>query len=123
MQLLSSSNAELARNVAYLSTIIDLVIITMCSCELPFRGHNEGIESNNRGNFHELFQFTQRHAPSLQQQMGGNAQYTSHTTTDAIITLLFDVVMEAIRSEMGTGKPYAILADETKSVAKREMVW
>uniref|UniRef100_A0A3P8QGE1 HAT C-terminal dimerisation domain-containing protein n=1 Tax=Astatotilapia calliptera TaxID=8154 RepID=A0A3P8QGE1_ASTCA len=82
---------------------------------LPFRGHDEGEDSPNRGNFlacmellKEFDAFLQKHNPP------SNAQYISPTSQNDMIDCCAQEVTSVIVSEMTKSKVYSIMVDEAR---------
>nr|XP_023880237.1 uncharacterized protein LOC111992595 [Quercus suber] len=90
-----------------------------------FRGHDESLDSKNRGNFIELIKFTStfndKVASVVLENAPGNAKYTSPTIQKEILHILASNVRNAIREEIGDAK-FCILVDEARDESKREQM-
>nr|XP_023929395.1 uncharacterized protein LOC112040733 [Quercus suber] len=90
-----------------------------------FRGHDESLDSKNRGNFIELIKFTStfndKIASVVLENAPGNAKYTSPTIQKKILHILASNVRNAIREEIGDAK-FCILVDEARDESKREQM-
>nr|XP_023870530.1 E3 SUMO-protein ligase KIAA1586-like [Quercus suber] len=90
-----------------------------------FRGHDESLDSKNRGNFIELVKFTStfndKVASVVLENAPGNAKYTSPTIQKEILHILASNVRNAIREEIGNAK-FCILVDEARDESKREQM-
>ena len=87
-----------------------------------FRGHDESLDSKNKGNFIELIKFTstfnEKIANVVLENASGNAKYTSPTIQKKILHILVSNVRNAIREEIGDAK-FCILVDEARDELKR----
>ncbi|KAK4558185.1 hypothetical protein RGQ29_007800 [Quercus rubra] len=90
-----------------------------------FRGHDESLDSKNRGNFIELIKFTStfndKVASVVLENAPGNAKYTSPTIQKEILHILASNVQNAIREEIVDAK-FCILVDESQDESKREQM-
>ena len=90
-----------------------------------FRGHDESLDSKNRGNFIELVKFTSTFNDKLAnvvlENASWNAKYTSPTIQKEILHVLASNVWNAIREEIGDAK-FCILVDEARDESKREQM-
>ncbi|XP_030949843.1 zinc finger MYM-type protein 1-like, partial [Quercus lobata] len=90
-----------------------------------FRGHDESLDSKNRGNFIELIKltstFNDKVASVVLENASGNAKYTSPTIQKEILHILANNVRNAIREEIGDAK-FCILIDEARDELKREQM-
>ncbi|KAL4637784.1 hypothetical protein ACB092_03G100900 [Castanea dentata] len=90
-----------------------------------FRGHDESLDSKNRGNFIELIKrtstFNENVARVVLENASRNAKYTSPTIQKEILHILASKVRNAIREEIGDAK-FCILFDEARDESKREQM-
>ena len=90
-----------------------------------FRGHDESLDSKNRGNFIELIIFTStfndKVVSVVLENTPQNAKYTSPTIQKEILHILASKVQNAIREEIGDEK-FCILIDEAQDELKREQM-
>jgi hypothetical protein len=90
-----------------------------------FRGHDEIVQSKNKGNFLEILslfaEFNPETASVILENAPQNAKYTSPDIQKKILSIFAMKVMKHIREEIGDPKFY-ILVDETCDVAKREQM-
>ncbi|KAK4605151.1 hypothetical protein RGQ29_013284 [Quercus rubra] len=90
-----------------------------------FRGHDESLDSKNRGNFIELIKFTStfndKVASVVLENAPGNAKYTLPTIQKEILHILANNVQNAIREEIGDAK-FCILVDEARDESKKEQM-
>ena len=78
-----------------------------------FRGHDDSLDSKNRGNFIELIKFTStfndKVASVVLENALGNVKYTSPTIQKEILHILTSNVRNAIREEIGDAKFASLL--------------
>nr|XP_023876407.1 zinc finger protein 862-like [Quercus suber] len=90
-----------------------------------FKGHDESLDSKNRGNFIELIKFTStfndKVASVVLKNAQGKAKYTSPTIQKEILHILASNVRNAIYEEIGDAK-FCILVDEAWDESKREQM-
>ncbi|XP_074592442.1 uncharacterized protein LOC141848299 [Curcuma longa] len=90
-----------------------------------FRGHNESIQSRNRGNFLQLVKLLAEFNPKVEKVVMknalGNSKYTSPDIQKEILSIYAVAVRKHIRDEIGDFK-FSIIVDETCDVAKREQM-
>jgi hypothetical protein len=88
-----------------------------------FRGHNEGLDSKNCGNFLELIKvvsyFNEDVAKIVLENAPQNAKYTSHYVQKDILHVLAKRVRDVIREEIGDSK-FCIIVDEARDEFMRE---
>jgi hypothetical protein len=90
-----------------------------------FRGHDEGPDSKNRGNFLELIKvvsnFNEDVAKVVLENAPQNIKYTSHHVQKDILHVLAKRVRDAIREEIGDSK-FCIIVDEARDESMREQM-
>jgi hypothetical protein len=116
------TSKEKLRNRLRLKTSIDCVrYLTAQGC--AFRGHDEVLNSKNRGNFLELIKLVSTYnkdvADVVLENAPGNAKYTSHHVQKDILHVLAKRVRDAIREEISNSK-FCIIVDEARDESKRE---
>ena len=93
--------------------------------EIALRGHREGCNSLNRGNFLELLNLIGKHNPIVHQQLEcgpRNATYTSTDMQSTLLRLMASNVTSKICSSVKRAGVYSVLADETKDCSKVEQL-
>ncbi|XP_074296855.1 uncharacterized protein LOC141627511 [Silene latifolia] len=92
---------------------------------LPFRGHNESEESNNRGNYIELLKVAGFLSPDIKKVMmkkrSGNLQLTSPGIQKDIVNAISLETLKVIFEELGDDF-FAILVDESSDVSYKEQM-
>ncbi|XP_075665649.1 uncharacterized protein LOC142635363 [Castanea sativa] len=118
------TSKEIENNRLWLKTSIECARwIAFQAC--AFRGHDESLDSKNRGNFIELIKhtstFNENVARVVLENAPQNAKYTSPTIQKEILHILASKVRNAIREEIGYVK-FCILVDEARDESKREQM-
>ncbi|KAL5844084.1 hypothetical protein ACOSQ4_010042 [Xanthoceras sorbifolium] len=115
---------ETLQNRLRLRTSLETVkLLAMQGC--AFRGHDESIDSTNRGNFIEIIKLQAR----VNSEMAGivlenapqNAKYTSPRIQKELLNILANEVRAKIREEVGDAK-FCILVDEAVDESNREQM-
>ena len=112
---------QVRRNHHYLKIIAEVILF--CSLqEISLRGHHEGKESNNKGNFFEMLQLVARHDDDVQKQIQlgpKNATYTSPDTQNAVLQVMGNMVRSYTSNAIQKVGYFSVLADETKDISKK----
>ncbi|KAL7586576.1 hypothetical protein Lser_V15G38314 [Lactuca serriola] len=97
--------------------------ITFQACAL--RGHDEGPDSKNQGNFLELIKLLASYNKTIDdvvlENAPQNAKYTSPDIQKEILRVLATNVQKAIRDEIGTAK-FCLIVDESQDESKKEQM-
>lgn len=88
---------------------------------LAFRGHNEMITSNNRGNYLELLE-TFADDKLLVRLRSRYGHYTSPSYQNDLLKVLAECTKQNILNKMTVLGAFAILVDETKDASKKEQL-
>ncbi|XP_052165077.1 uncharacterized protein LOC127782046 [Oryza glaberrima] len=107
-----------------LTTTIDSIRwLTFQGC--PFRGHDEPLDSINRGNFLEIDKLLASYNKEVKEVVlenaPKNAKYTSSEVQKEILSIVARKVQKSIREEIGTSK-FCIMADEARDESKKEQM-
>ncbi|XP_073032478.1 uncharacterized protein [Primulina eburnea] len=90
-----------------------------------FRGHDESVDSHNRGNFIELVKFQgelcKEIGDIILDKASKNAKYTSPSIQQEILKIIADLVRSKIRDEVGDAK-FCILVDEATDESHRSQM-
>ena len=118
------TSQAIVNNRLRLKTSIDCIrYLTFQGC--TFRGHDEGPDSKNRGNFSEIIKLISNYreyvANVVLEKAPGNANYTSPQIQKEILGLLSFRVQRAIREEIDDAK-YYIIIDEAHDESRKEQV-
>lgn len=121
----SAAHRELVlENRHYIATLAEVLLLTGIQ-KIAQRGHDESVESFNRGNFVEFLQVIAKHDPRLQKKievLPKNAKYTHPKIQNEIINVMANLVIENISREVNEAGCYALMADETKDISKTEQI-
>ena len=118
--LYSNRKEAIAENRLHIVTLAK-VACALARQGLPFRGHDEHDDSHNRGNFIEILEMMTEGNPDLQQKL--KRRYGSYLSPDyqnSLISILADLLREQTRCSIK--KYWAICADETKDLSKKEQL-
>ena len=111
-------------NMLRLKTTLD-AIRWLTFQSLAFRGHDEGVNSRNWGNFIELVKLLATYNDDIAKVVLENApkhaKYTAGSIQKEILQILANKVREKIREEIGDSK-YCILVDEAKDESRKEQM-
>lgn len=121
-QMIASANArEIVERREYLRRTV--AVTSMLGRQgLPFRGHDEGEDSTNRGNFLACMELLKEFDPFLQtHNPPSNAQYISPTSQNDMIDCCAQEVTSVTVSEMTKSKIYAIMADEARDEKSEQL--
>jgi hypothetical protein len=90
-------------------------VIFLGQKELPFRGHDEGKESLNRGNYHELLSLLSNYDADLRNYLATATVFTgtSGKIQNDILNAVADVLNDAIKKEIDQTNFVAVMVDET----------
>ena len=114
----------ISKNRAYVVSLMEAVLY--CSEQgIAFRGHEEGDDSLNSGNFKTLMQLLSRHSEAVShrfEQHSKSAVWLSPALQNEIINFLADQVRGFIQQEIQQAKYFIVLADESKDISKREQL-
>lgn len=100
-------------------------ILYCCQQGIALRGHDEGQESLNPGNFLSLITLLSRHSPEVQRRLresSSSATWLSPMFQNEIIDFFSEQVRCFIKCEVHDAKYFTVLADETKDISKQEQL-
>lgn len=90
---------------------------------LSFRGHNEGEESDNRGNFKELLFSFSKFDSTLKEKLSHRyGNYCSAEYQNDLITVFQNRIQQNIVEEVKAAVYFAVMADETKDLSRKEQL-
>ncbi|XP_073138186.1 uncharacterized protein [Henckelia pumila] len=122
-RLEKQSSEQIERNRLLLKVSIESVkFLAMKGC--AFRGHDESVDSKNRGNYMELITLLGRMNPKIGivlEKAAKNAKYTSPEIQREILKIIADTVRDKIREEIGESK-FCILVDEVIDESNKEQM-
>jgi hypothetical protein len=118
-----TSEQKLNNRLRLKTSINCIRYLTSQGCAL--RGHDEGPDSKNRGNFLELIELVfldnEKVAKIVLEKTPQNAKQTSHHIEKDILHVLAKRVRNAIREEIGDSK-FCIIVDEARDESKKEQM-
>lgn len=113
------------KNREHIKVVLD-VLLFCAKQNIPLRGHRETDEAVNRGNVIELFKFVSQFDPQIEQrlaQIPKNATMLSPEVQNDLLEAAATLLLRNIKSEINNNSAfYAIIADEYKDQAKRELL-
>ncbi|KAM6582276.1 hypothetical protein CsatB_009281 [Cannabis sativa] len=120
----AQSSKQILKNRLQVRTSIDVVRwLAFQGC--AFRGHDETLESKNRGNFLEMVKLLASYDENVKQVVLENApksaKYTSPKIQKEILEVLANKVRNKIREDVGNSK-FCIIVDEARDESKREQM-
>lgn len=114
--------AEIEENRAHVKAILRAISF-LGRQGLAFRGHDESIESGNRGNLKELLETFAEENPNLKEKLIRRyGHYTSPDYQNDMIDVFGNKIQSTIIKEIQTAKYFSLLADETKDLSKSEQL-
>ena len=114
-QLMQLANKEIECNRKVLERLLDIVLY-LAKQNLPFRGHNESANSENKGNFFELVKLLAKYDVALATHLSSgkrNQLYLSSHIQNDFIQSIGECILKEIVSQI---KYYSIMADTTTDV-------
>ncbi|CAH1110586.1 unnamed protein product [Psylliodes chrysocephalus] len=115
---------EIVKNNRYIvSTLIDAVCY-LAKQELPFRGHFEGDDSDNRGNYRELLTLIAKKDQKFCQHLETSTVFSgvSSDIQNDIIEAISTFVMDEIKSEIAGASFVAVILDESTDVSNQSQL-
>ncbi|XP_076372827.1 uncharacterized protein LOC143257672 [Tachypleus tridentatus] len=103
--------------------VIDALLYTVCQKEAQ-RGHREGSQSDNKGNFLELLDMISRYDEIVKKKLSGpgNAKYMHHDIQNELLDIIAGMIRKDISKEVMEAEHFALMVDETKDVNKQEQL-
>ncbi|XP_076348002.1 zinc finger MYM-type protein 1-like [Tachypleus tridentatus] len=102
----------------YIRAMIDALLYTACQNKAQ-RGHREGSQSDNRGNFLELLDMISRYDEIVKNKLSGpdNAKYMHHDIKSELLDIIAGMIRKNISKEVMETEHFALIVDETKDAA------
>ena len=116
-------NETVEKNRNILKRFIDAICF-LGTHELPFRGHSEKVDSDNRGNYVDLLQLLSLYDPTLKAHLDTSTIFrgTSKHIQNDLISSVHAVVQTKIKEEIKNAKYVAILLDETSDISNKSQL-
>lgn len=111
---------QVLENRHYLKTVISVLRLTALQ-NAAQRGHDERLESLNRGNFLEILELVGKHDEIVSKRLDAgpqNAKYTHSSIQNALIEIMGELISEEITEEVLLAQHFSIICDETKDLSK-----
>ncbi|KAJ8027289.1 Zinc finger MYM-type protein 1 [Holothuria leucospilota] len=122
---ISRRRKTVLKNREVLSHLFDLSIL-VARLGLPFRGHDESSDSNNKGVFRELLEHQARNGDAVLrehlQNASLNCNYLSHQVQNEIIDAIGSAVHEEVVRRVISAGMYSVMMDETTDISNQEQV-
>ena len=120
---LSRHNKQVSANREFLKRLIDIVTF-LGTHEISFRGHDEKVSSDYRGNYIDFIYFTASIDARMKMFLDHNNIFkgTSATIQNDIIKSVSSVIQERIRNEIQNSDFVSIQVDETSDLSNREFL-
>ena len=118
----SAYRQQVKKNREYLKIIIETLMF-LAKHNIPIRGHDESLQSTNRGNFLDLLNLRSRDNPLLQEFLTRkNYPYTSPALQNQLIDIIGNSVRSKIIERCISSKYFSIIIDETMDISHMEQV-
>lgn len=116
---------EIRREISWwrqvLMRVVD-VTLTLASSNMPFRGHDESINSNNPGIFLSIITLLSKYDPVLQNLLENKKKnsvtYLSPTIQNEIINILGNAVKKSVLKKIKSAPFFSIIVDTTQDISK-----
>lgn len=94
------------------------VIVYLTKQGMPLRGHDESVDSRNRGNFLELIEVVAKYEPELKEHLKKHQKtsYISPSSQNELITVIgHECIRSKLVSEISSSKFFSLICDEASS--------
>lgn len=120
-QLDSANEKEIKERREYVSRVV-AVTKFLGKQNIPFRGHDEGISSDNQGNFLECMKLLKEFDSFLQSYSApSHSTYLSPTSQNDIIQCCTQEITAAIASEIKEAGMFSVMADEARDGSTEQL--
>jgi hypothetical protein len=121
--LSSAHTKKVQTNRKYLKFIIETILF-LGKQNLAFRGHDESLDSFNRGNFLELLELRSKLMDEEIRTLMKSAvhSYKSAQVQNEIIECIKNEMLHEIVKEVNEASAYSIICDETTDISSREQL-
>lgn len=118
-------SALVMENRKFMKAVVDSLRFTACQ-GIAQRGHREGEESHNLGNFCELLHVIAKFDQTVDKKLAtkpSNAKYTHHVIqNNKIFAVMAEMIRMKINDEVRDAECFAFLVDESKDTSKKEQI-
>ena len=123
-QLNTQHKKVIGDNRHHLKSIIETILV--CARQnVALRGHNEGSDSSNAGNFIYFLNLLGKHDKIVHDHLTSapkNAKYTSPDIQNDLIKIMVETIRKKISDEINEAGFYSLIVDETKDIGKAEQL-
>lgn len=125
-QLIICANREVANNREVVRTVIE-VLIFAARQNISLRGHNENVQSLNRGNFLELLKVIGRHSAPVMMHLekinksnNNRLTFMSSKSQEKLLSILGEMVRAQILKDVKNACHFAVIIDTTTDISNQE---
>ena len=116
---------QITRNRNIVGRLFDVTRL-IAKLGMPFRGHRENANSQNKGLYRELVEFIAAAGDEVLnnhlQNTAGNATYLSPTIQNEMIDIIGKSILETVVSKVKEAGIFSVLMDETTDASHQEQV-
>ena len=120
----SVCSQQIRHNRHYIKTIAK--VLYLCAMQdLALRGHREGEDSQNPGNFLKILELIGNHDSVVGEKLWNgpqNATYTSPEVQNSVLQIMGEMLRSQICVEIKKARVFSLLVDETKDASKIEQL-
>ena len=125
-QLGESQRSQIRENREYLTALLDAILI-LCKQDLALRGHREGKESENKGNFLELLDLLSKRDLDFKKRYEsrpGNASYTHPEIQNKLTDASAQAILCKNKGELSDSEAehWAPMVDEMQDCSCKELM-
>lgn len=122
-ELISSAHAkQVSENRHYIMQVAKVLCLTGRQ-KIALRGHDEGPESLNKGNFLEILHLVGEEDEIVREYLSKKrGKYTSPGIQKEIIGIMEKIILNEISSEVAESQWFSIIADESKDMSGKEQL-
>ncbi|KAL4083560.1 hypothetical protein QTP88_028876 [Uroleucon formosanum] len=127
LTLLQSVNNQVATNREIVLAVIEILIY--CARQnIPLRGHDEKITSQNQGNFLELVKLISKYHPSLNNHLDkinnmtkeNRLTFLSNRSQNNLLKIIGDMIRTNILDQVKKSQLFAVIIDTTTDISNQE---
>jgi len=120
---LSKAHAEnVAENWEYAQKITE-ILLYLARQGLALRGHDESVNSTNRGNFLELCKLFGKHDLQFADRLESSLNLTSHGSQNQILSIAAQQVLRTMVKEVRSVGFFCLMADEARSFRDEQLAF
>lgn len=127
LTLLRSVNNQVATNREIVLAVIQILIYSARQ-NIPLRGHDEQITSQNQGNFLELVKLISKYHPSLNNHLDkinnttkeNRLTFLSNRSQNNLLKIIGDMIRTNILDQVKKSQLFAVIIDTTTDISNQE---